>query len=54
MTDVVVSSEASPKVPAPKEETSRGWLVAEALLAVAVIAACFFYAIPKFRATRRS
>jgi putative heme transporter len=45
---VIAASDASPGVPAPKKETSRGWLVVKSLLAAAVIVACFFYAIPKF------
>jgi len=49
MTDVVVAAvDASPEAPSLKEKANRGWLVAKVLFAIAVIVACFFYAIPKF------
>jgi hypothetical protein len=49
MTDVVVAAlDASPEVPPSKKKTSRGWLLAKIVLAVAVILACFVYSIPKF------
>lgn len=49
MTDAIVAaSDSSPEVPAPKVRANRGWLVAKALLAVVIIAACFLYAIPRF------
>jgi putative heme transporter len=49
MTDVVVTtSDALRDAPSPKAQISQGWLVAKIVLAAAVIAACFVYAIPKF------
>jgi putative heme transporter len=49
MTDAAVAATgAASEVPASKEATNRGWLVAKTLLAAVVIAACFLYAIPTF------
>jgi putative heme transporter len=45
---VLAASDAPPDAPPPEKETSRGWLVVKVVVSVAVIVACFFYAIPKF------
>jgi putative heme transporter len=45
---VLAASDTPPDAPPPGKETSRGWLVVKVAVSVAVIVACFVYAIPKF------